>query len=309
MENEENKIADEAQVKPKKKIKKRWGDRYDGRRIRHSDPTNVIIPYIMKERNDAQVEFDTEIDISRVEALLRERKNNGENISFLDYFFTALIRTVSQYPRLNRFVAGRRLYARDEIMLSIVVKRELSINNDETPLKLTFEPDATVEEVSQILKTAIQASKGEDHTDTNTDKFISIVNKLPRFLFSLVINTIIAADFDGIMPKFIHRLSPFHTSIFVTNMGSVGSGPIYHHIYNFGTTSIFVAMGTKSTQRVLNREGKIVQRKVMKLRFVADERIGDGFYLSKALKYFSSLFLRPEQLSQRPEKVFEDDQI
>ena len=116
-------------------------------------------------------------------------------------------------------------------------------------------------------------------------------------------------DFYGIMPKFIHKLSPFHTSVFITNMGSIGSEPIYHHIYNFGTTSIFIAMGTKKTQRVINREGKIVQRKVMRLRFVADERIGDGYYLSSALKYFNGIFLHPEVLHEKPEKVLIDDQI
>lgn len=68
-------------------------------------------------------------------------------------------------------------------------------------------------------------------------------------------------------------------------------------------------MGTKKAQRVINREGKIVQRKVMRLRFVADERIGDGYYLSSALKYFTGLFLHPEVLEQKPEQVFEDDQI
>ena len=306
-ENAENQKT-KAELK-KKKIKKRWGDRYDGRRIRHCDSENVIIPFLMKERDDAQVFFDTEINVSKVEAIIRERRANGETISFLDYFFTALVRTISQYPRLNRFIAGRRLYARDEIQLSIVVKREMNIDNEGTPIKLTFQPDATVDEVAAQLREAITANKGADAESNDVDKFMGVVNKLPRFLFTFVIELIKALDFDGLMPKFIHRLSPFHTSIFVTNMGSVGSGPIYHHIYNFGTTSIFVAMGTKNIMRVINTDGKIVQRKVMKLRFVADERIGDGFYLSKALKYFCGLFLKPEQLSERPEQVLEDDQI
>ena len=51
------------------------------------------------------------------------------------------------------------------------------------------------------------------------------------------------------------------------------------------------------------------EKKVMKLRFVADERIADGFYLSKSLKYFTGLFQKPELLENQPEQVFEDDQI
>ena len=105
-------------------MKKKFGDRYDGRRIRHSDPTNIIEPFLMKTRNDAQVAFDAELDVSNVEELIHKRRANGEQISFLDYFFAAFVRTISQYPRLNRFIAGRRLFARDDIEFSMVVKRE-----------------------------------------------------------------------------------------------------------------------------------------------------------------------------------------
>lgn len=291
------------------KIKKRFGDRYDGRRVRHSDPTNVIIPFIMKTRNDAQVEFDAEIDVSNIEDRIRERRKNGETISFLDYFFTALIRTVAEYPRLNRFIAGRRLYARDDLALSIVVKKEMNIETEATPVKMIFEKNSSVDDVAELLQKTITANKGGTGIKNDTDKFMNIINRLPRFLFSFVIDFLTLLDFYGHMPKFIHRLSPFHTSMFVTNMGSIGSGPIYHHVYNWGTTSIFIAMGTKKKMRVIDKDGKIVEKKVMKLRFVADERIGDGFYLSKALKYFTGLFLHPEILEQKAERVLEDDQI
>ncbi len=290
-------------------MKRKFGDRYDGRRIRHADPTNIIIPFLMKERNDAQVLFDTEINVSKIDDIIHERRSNGDDISFLDYFFTALIRTFAKYPRLNRFIAGRRLYARNDLTISIVIKKEMSIDSESTPVKLTFDPSSTVDEVAQKLRSVIEASKGANEIKNDTDKFMSIINKLPRWLFSTVIEFIKILDFDGMMPKFIHRISPFHTSIFVTNMGSVGSDPIYHHIYNFGTTSIFVAMGNRKTVHVIKKDGKVERQKVMKLRFVADERIGDGFYLSKALKYFSSLFLHPELLMEKPDEVLEDDQI
>ena len=175
--------------------------------------------------------------------------------------------------------------------------------------KMIFEKDSSVDDVAELLQKTITANKGGTGIKNDTDKFMNIINRLPRFLFSFVIDFLTFLDFYGHMPKFIHRLSPFHTSMFVTNMGSIGSGPIYHHVYNWGTTSIFIAMGTKKKLRVIDSDGKIVEKKVMKLRFVADERIGDGFYLSKALKYFTGLFLHPEILEQKAERVLEDDQI
>lgn len=290
-------------------MKKKFGDRYDGRRVRKCDPFNVIIPFIMRERSDSQVFFDAEIDVSKVDEEIKRRRKNGENVGFLDYFLAILVRTVSQYPRLNRFIAGRRLFARDDLRISLVVKKEMNINTEGTSIKFKFNLDDTVNDVSKTLRESIEENKGGSGEKNNTDKLVGVLNKLPRCLFSFVIWLLRTLDYYGIMPRFIHEISPFHTSIFVTNFGSLGAEPIYHHIYNFGTTSIFIAFGNRRTQRVINKEGKIVERKVMKLRFVADERIADGYYLATSLKYFVSLFAHPELIEVKPEKIVEDEQI
>lgn len=288
--------------------RKKLGDRYDGRRIRHGDPFNVIVPFIMKERNDSQVLFDVEVDVSKIDAIIQEKRKNGEDIGFLDYLIAIIVRTISQYPRMNRFVAGRRIYARDDIRISMVVKKKLNVDTDETTIKFKFNPTDTVQDVNKNIRERIAANKKEG-VNNNVDKLVKLLNKLPRCLFSAVIELLKAMDFDGVMPKAIHELSPFHTSVFVTNMGSIGAEPIYHHIYNFGTTSIFIALGNRRKQRIIDKDGKITERKVMKLRFVADERIADGYYLSVTLKYLTSLFNKPELLDTPPEKVFYDDQI
>ena len=288
--------------------KKKFGDRYDGRRIRHGDPFNVIVPFIMKERNDSQVLFDTEVDVSKIDALIQEKRKNGEDIGFLDYLIAIIVRTISQYPRMNRFVAGRRIYARDDIRISMVVKKKLNVDTDETSIKFKFNPTDTVQDVNRNIREKISENKKEG-INNNVDKIVGLLNKLPRCLFSATIELLKAMDFDGVMPKAIHELSPFHTSVFVTNVGSLGIDSIYHHIYNFGTTSIFIALGNRRKQRVIDKDGKITERKVMKLRFVADERIADGYYLSVTLKYLTSLFNKPELLDVPPEKVFYDDQI
>lgn len=290
------------------KPKKKWGDRYDGRRVKHGDPTNIIIPFLMKERDDSQVFFDAEIDVSKVDAIIQAKRKEGADIGFLDYLLAALVRTISQYPRMNRFIAGRRIYARDELRVSMAVKKELSIHTEETNVKFNFPREATVDEVNKIVRSTIAANKGEDASN-NMDKLINVLNKFPRWFYTLFINLIIWLDYHGRMPKFIHEVSPFHTSVFVTNMGSIGADPIYHHLYNFGTTSVFIALGNRRKQRVIDRDGKIKERKVMKLRFTADERIADGYYLSVALKYFTGLFNRPEELENPPEQVNYDDQI
>lgn len=289
-------------------MKKRFGDRYDGRRVRHSDPTNMIIPFIMRERNDAEVFFDAEVNMSRIDELIREKRKNGEEARTLDYIIAIIVRTISQYPRMNRFIAGRRCFARDNILISMVIKRELNTHTPETAVKFEFDPKSTVSDISKKIDETIEKTKQNDDVNS-TDKLMKTLNVLPRCLFSFAIWFMRFTDFYGVLPKAVHNASPFHTSVFITNMGSIGAEPIYHHIYNFGSTSLFIAMGNKRKQRVIGKDGKIQERKVMKLRFVADERIADGYYLAVALKYFSNLFEHPELLEVPPENVVEDDQI
>lgn len=289
-------------------MKKRFGDRYDGRRVRHSDPTNMIIPFIMRERNDAEVFFDAEVNMSRIDELIREKRKNGEEARTLDYIIAIIVRTISQYPRMNRFIAGRRCFARDNILISMVIKRELNTHTPETAVKFEFDPKSTVSDISKKIDETIEKTKQKDDVNS-TDKLMKTLNGLPRCLFSFAVWFMRFTDFYGILPKAVHNASPFHTSVFITNMGSIGAEPIYHHIYNFGSTSLFIAMGNKRKQRVIGKDGKIQERKVMKLRFVADERIADGYYLAVALKYFSNLFEHPELLEAPPENVVEDDQI
>ncbi len=211
-------------------MKKRFGDRYDGRRVRHSDPTNMIIPFIMRERNDAEVFFDAEVNMSRIDELIREKRKNGEEARTLDYIIAIIVRTISQYPRMNRFIAGRRCFARDNILISMVIKRELNTHTPETAVKFEFDPKSTVSDISKKIDETIEKTKHKDDVNS-TDKLMKTLNVLPRCLFSFAIWFMRFTDFYGVLPKAVHNASPFHTSVFITNMGSIGAEPIYHHIY------------------------------------------------------------------------------
>ena len=288
--------------------KRRFGDRYDGYRVRKGDPTNVIIPFLMKERSDSLVYFDCELDLSRVEELIRQKRKEGMDIGVLDYAMTALVRCMSQYPRANRFIAGRRLFARNELLISMAVKKKIDNETPETIVKFKFNPEDTVNDVCKKIRATIAENKGVE-TSNSLDGLLKVVNHLPRFVYSAAVNFVTWLDFHGKMPKAINRVSPFHTSIFLTNMGSIGEEAIYHHIYNWGTTSVFFAMGRKKKINVLNSDGTITEKKIMKTRFTADERIADGLYLASFLKYMRHLFLNPELLESAPEKIIEDDQV
>jgi len=128
----------------------------------------------------------------------------------------------------------------------------------------------------------------------------------PGFIVKFLIAIVRALDYHRIMPKFINEVSPFHTSAFITDLGSIGIQPVFHHLYEFGTTSIFVAFGAKIKEKVIDKENNIVEKKYINIKAVTDERIVDGHYYASSFKFIRNLMQHPESLELHPEKVYED---
>ncbi len=285
--------------------RRRLGDRYDGRLLRSLDPFYRITPYIMRTRVDAQDYFEDRIDVGPAEAWLRAQRAAGRELGFLHLFVAALVRTLAERPRLNRFVAGRRIYARDEILVSLAVKRRLHEDSPETVVKVRLEPRATVHEVAATLDAAIAHAKSPEAA-TEADRTARVLMHLPGFALRLAIALLRWLDAFGWMPRAVHRASPFHTSVFVTDLGSLGIKPIYHHLYEFGTTSLFVAFGAKERERVIGADGRVEERKVVGLKVVNDERICDGHYYASAFRHLLAYLRHPERLEAPPAAVVED---
>lgn len=286
--------------------KRRFGDRYDGRKLRSLDPFYKIIPYIMKTRIDAQNYFEEKIEISNTESfIIRKRKETGERISFLHVIIAAMVRTISQKPGINRFVAGQRVFARNEILISFVLKKEFNEESPETTLKVKFNATDTFMDVVRKVNSAIEENQGTD-TKNDTDKLAKLIMAIPGQLVRFVVWLLRSLDYMGLMPKIINRLSPFHTSVFITDLGSVGIQPVYHHLYDFGTTSSFVAFGIKMKEKVIGADNEILNKKYVRVCVVTDERIVDGHYFATAFKLYRNLIKNPDTLDQPPEQIFED---
>ncbi len=286
--------------------RRRLGDRYDGRLLRSLSPIYQIIPYVMRTRVDAHDYFEDRIDVAPAEAWLRRQRAAGRtDLGYLALFMAALVRTISQRPRLNRFVAGQRLYARDEILLAMVLKRRLHQDSPETVVKLRFDPRATVFDVARVIEEAVAANAGEA-TRNVTDRTARLFTAVPGVVLRGLMWLLRALDFHGLLPRAIHRASPFHATAFVTDLGSLGIKPIYHHLYEFGTVSIFFAFGAKEREQVIAADGRVELRKSISIKVVNDERICDGHYYASAFKLLRGLLRRPELLEVAPERVVDD---
>lgn len=292
-----------------KKQRRRFGDRYDGRLLKRIDPFYKIIPYIMKSRVDSQVYFDDKIILDKTEQFLKQKRaEENLNIRFLHIVCAAIVRTISQKPRLNRFVSGRKLYARNGIYISLAVKKDMSEDSPETTVKVKFEPTDTIYDVVEKVNQVIVENQNNE-ANNDTDKTAKLIMMCPGFLVRVLVKFLTWLDNRGKMPKVINRVSPFHTSLFVTDMGSLGVQPVYHHIYEFGTTSIFVAFGLKNKEKIIDRNNNIVERKFIDMKIVVDERICDGYYYAKAFRMFRRYMENPHLLETAPEKVVEDNEI
>ena len=284
------------------KYKHRFGDRKDGRLLRSLPAFSKFMPYIMPTRNDGCNQYEESFEISTVDRRLRQLRVNGyKGIGILHFLIAAYIRGLSMLPGVNRFVAGRRIYARNSIEVVLTVKRSLSIDATETTIKVKFEPTDTIFDVYRKID-EIKADNGNN----NTEDVAEVLTKAPRFLLRFAILVLRIMDYFGWLPEALTDASPFHGSMIITDMGSLRIGPIYHHLYNFGTLPVFIAFGAKRHAYELDRHGQMVDRKYVDLKLVLDERTVDGHYYAQFLQAYRYIFQHPEILETPPSKVVED---
>lgn len=286
--------------------RRRAGDRKEGRLLRSLPAFNKFIPYIMKTRNDAMLFYDESFEVSEADRTLRQLRVQGyKGIGLLHFIIAAYIRCISMLPGVNRFVAGRRIYARNDIEIVMAVKREMSLNAPETTIKVVFQPTDTIIDVYRKLNEKIDEIKANDGSN-NTEDVAETLCRLPRFLLKFCLGVINLLDYFGLLPEALLNASPFHGSMIVTDLGSLRIGPIYHHLYNFGNLPVFIAFGAKHHKYELDRHGEMVDKKLLDCKFVMDERICDGHYYAQFLQAMRYIFAHPSILLRAPTKVATD---
>ncbi len=291
-----------------KTFKKGIFDRYDGWRVRNVDPVFGIVPYLLRTRIDSQNFFEENIPIERIERFIREHKTDLPDLTMMHVIIAAMVRLISQRPYLNRFVVWNKIFAHNDISLSLIIKRGLSDKGEETLVKPTFEPTDALQDVVRKM-TAVLRENTQEGAKNSSDAVAGALNRLPSFCMRVIAWFLHNLDKIGMLPKSIHKASPWHCSMFLTNLGSLGIGPIYHHLYEFGTCSVFVAMGNKVSMYSAGPAGEKEMRRFIGLKFVSDERICDGHYYAVSMKMLRKLMANPEALLLPPKQVVIDDGV
>lgn len=268
--------------------------RADGKRAKGLTAIEMAIPHIMRRRVDAQ-NFVTEYaDEEIVRNFIRSvRKEKGVRMSRMAVIVAAYYAAARKHPYVNRFVINSRIYDRNHFCVSFVM---LKVREDGTPDETTVKVFLTEEDdvfsINDKINAVIEKNSVPSHNN-NTDKFAKMMFMLPLFP-DLVMALVRFLDRCGLLPRFVIDLSPFHTSMFITNLASINAPSIYHHVYEFGTTSVFVSVG-KNSPNFLSGD---LNKKLIPLKVVMDERICTGHDYTMFNKTFQHFMRHPELLDK-----------
>lgn len=280
--------------------------RADGTLMKGLTPIMLAIPYLMPKRYDAQNLATDYLDEERMKSYIRQQRKQGRKVTHMSLLVAAYFKAYRENPKINCFIMNHRIYMRNHFCFSFVIlKKRADGTPDETTLKVFVEKEDTIFTLTERIEQTIQKNQETTH-DNGTDKFASYVFAVPG-LARLVFWLVYRMDLHGLLPRKIIDLSPFHTSLFITNLASINTSYIYHHCYEIGTTSVFICMG-KPVPDYVNGEHR---KKIMPLGVVMDERICTGAEYSSFAVAFHRYLQHPElletpmglELLQDPETV------
>lgn len=281
-------------------------NRADGKLLRHTDPMYRVVAHIMTKRSDSMNNITLDIPLEPIEKYIRQKKKEGVSMSHMAVIMAAFNRTVCDFPALNRFVVNKRVYARNEIAIGMVVLKT-GATGAETMNKIYLQPQDTILDVNRRINEYVTASR--DVADENpTDKIIKILVGIPGLL-RVGVNILKWMDWHNLLPKAIINASPMHNTMVFTNLGSIRTNHIHHHCYDFGTTSMIMAAGNAREVAHRTRNGEIVHEKCLPLGLVMDERIASGYYFAQAFRKMKEYFKNPALLEEPPERILVDPEL
>ncbi len=278
-----------------------FGFRPDGRRVKGIDPTVRITPYVMPMRCDAQVFLQHKADFELMARYIAKKGAEGEQITFMQIIIAAFVRTVSQHPEINRFIMNKQFFSRKNCTVSFtMLKEQTNPDAGETAVKIHFDLTDTIFDVRDRMNQYIEASRGVENKN--------FIDKLLEFLFAVpglptaIISLVRLLDRYGLCPGALLDELPFHTSMYITNNASIGLHHVNHHIYNFGSTSLFFGMGTQERIAV-QEKGEIRMKRYLPIGITADERVCSGAHYAQFFIMMKDLMNHPEKLELPPESV------
>ena len=272
--------------------------RPDGDLVRGESPVRRIMPYLMRGRNESCVYQESVYRIAATRTWLKayNRAHHPRATMFhLVAYATAV--ALEARPRLNRFVSGGRIYQRRGVSLSFVAKREFTDDGPDVTVKLACPRGERFAAFSRRLSTQVDEARD---TDCAVDKEVGLIMRLPGPLVRALVGLARTLDHWNLFPAFMIRDDPMYASLFLANLGSVGVSDVYHHLYEYGTVSIFGAVSAPRRAGFAGRDG-VTSEEALSVRWTFDERIDDAFSCARSLALVQKILEDPARWLGPPE--------
>lgn len=271
--------------------------RADGYRVKNEDPMYYLIPQFLTKRYDAQNMITVDIPLEPLKQYMNEKRREGRRISHIALILCAYLKAAERYPALNRFIVNKKIYQHNDFTVSMVVLRPGAANDTFSKIHLNFGDDIfTVQD-----KIDSYINENRQNTENPLDKLMGTIINM-NGLLSFACGLLRWADRHNLLPKAIIDISPFHASVLISNLASIRTNHIYHHVYEFGTTSVGITMG--NTREIPHTvRGEITLEKCIPLGVVMDERICSGHYFAQVFAYIKELLTDPHLMEPACDSV------
>lgn len=287
-------------------IRKRFGDRNDGHRLRTIAPSRRLMPYIHRRRAEACAHISDSVEITAADDWIQARIDEGQkDMSLLHLTVAAYVRTMALCPSLNRFSVGRRLYARNDLQVVFTNYANIAEGSLRS-LKAEFDATDTVGDVYRKICDCVDNTKA-NYSTADSEKAAEFLLKMPRFLVRLLSGAFRLADYNGWLPAILLKHSPYHASLLLQDNGPQGLPPAARSLSDMGSISLSLSLGRRRPCTEVDLGGRIYNRKYMDFCLTADERITDSARLAEAVKYIKYFIANPAELEKAPARVLHDD--
>lgn len=272
-------------------------NRKDGTKVKNLDGMHGIIAHIKPSRADSDVYINAKADVTELVAYVEKLKKKEEfkDLTYFHAFSAAAGKLIYNRPYLNRFIINKKFYDRNLVNISFVAKREFTDNSEENFSVITVEPNDNIFTLSDKIVGKVKSVRTSKLN--SADVFMDKVGKLPKCIKGILIGLLKFADNHDLIPSSLTNNSIYHTTVILSNLGSINCGAIYHNITNFGTNSILMTIGKIQDEPVVIN-GKIEIRKMCEFGINIDERIADGFYFVKSFELFKYMLENPKLLEE-----------
>ncbi len=263
---------------------------------------NQMFPYLMQKRCDSLVYYGIEVEMTNAVNYIRMKNKEAgtKKYRLFDVVLASMLRTMALKPAMNRFISNYHYWQRQEYSFNFVVKKDLTEEAPERNAIVKFQPEMTFEEIARITYDAIEEARTSD--ESGDEAIIKNFLKLPKFLLKFVFRILKWLDTIGKYPKALQEVDGLHVSTFIANLGSINvANPPFHHLYEWGTTSLFVTMGKLHRKRLIDDKDNEYIKDTMEMGITVDERIAEGFYFMKTMKLLQYHLEHPETLDEAPD--------